>query len=277
MSARREIPLRPMTLGELLDAAVSLPRRRPRPLLSAAAVLAVAEQVVLAPLRERAGLSAPYFLPEHDIAGWWLLTGLGFAIEATIITLLGALAAGGMASALLGRPVRDRALWRTCRPVATVLTAVIFGGACGAAALAGFLPWIFGYGLLGLAAPALVVDRSGNPFSALARSARLTSRSGLRGCWVRIAAYLTWFAIRFALGAGWIAVLTSFSGSWPQWLLLAVPVAWALADTVAYAALACVDAVLLVEIRVRTEGLDIALARARSRGENETAVLVQSS
>jgi hypothetical protein len=277
MSAPREIPLRPMTLGELLDAAVSVLRRRARLLLGSAAVLAVAEQVVLAPLRGRAGLAAPYYLPSHDFAAWWLVVGLGFAIEATIITLLGALAAGAVVPALLGRPVRDRALWRSSRPVATVLTAVIFGGACGSAAVAGFLPWIFVYGLFGLAAPALVIDRSGNPFSALARSARLASRSGLRGCWVRIAAYLVWFAIRFALGAGWIAVLSSFSGSWPRWLLVAVPVAWALADTVAYAALACVDAVLLVESRVRSEGLDIAIGRARSRGEDESAVLAQPS
>ena len=33
-------------------------------------------------------------------------------------------------------------------------------------------------------------------------------------------------------------------------------------------------AVLLVETRIRTEGLDIAITRSRSRGEDETAVLV---
>jgi hypothetical protein len=130
------------------------------------------------------------------------------------------------------------------------------------------------YGLFGLGAPALVIDRSGNPFSALARSARLASRAGLRACWIRLAAYLTWFAIRFALGTGWIAMIFAVTGSSPHRLFWAVPIAWALANTVAYAALACVDAVLLVETRIRTEGLDIAIGRARSRGEDEAAVLV---
>ena len=268
------IPLRAMTLGELLDAAVALLRSRARLLLGAAAGLAVAEQLVLAPLRERAGLSPPYFWPAGDFGGWWVTVAVGFGLEAVIITLLGALAARAAVPALLGRAERDRALWRGSRPLAVVPAAVLFGLLCGLGALAGFLPWIFAYGLFGLAAPALVIDRCGNPVGALARSARLTSRNGLRGCWVRVAAYGTWFAVRFALGAGWFAVLTSFTGTPPQWLLLAVPIAWALADTVAYTALACVDAVLLVDTRIRSEGLDIALRRAGSRGEDPAKALV---
>jgi hypothetical protein len=47
-----------------------------------------------------------------------------------------------------------------------------------------------------------------------------------------------------------------------------------LANAVAYSALACVAAVLLLETRIRTEGLDIAIGRARSRGEDDAAVLV---
>jgi hypothetical protein len=266
-----------MTLGELLDSAMSLVRQRALLLLSAAAVLAVAEQLVLAPLREAAGLSAPYFWPSGSVGVWWALIALGFAMEATIITLLGGLAAAAAVPALLGRQVRDRALWRAGRPPSTVAAAVLFGGACGVAAFMGFLPLIFVYGLFGLAAPALVIDRAGNPFSALARSARLASRSGLRACWIRLVAYLTWFAIRFALGAGWIALLLTFSGTNPQWLYWATPIAWALANTVAYASLACVDAMLLVEARIRSEGLDIAISRARSRGEDEAAALVYQS
>lgn len=274
MREQPELPLRPMTLGELLDTAMSLLRRRALPLLCAGAVLAAAEQLVLAPLRAAAGLTAPYFLPAGNLSGWWGLTALGFAMEATVITLLGALAAAGAVPALLGRQVKDRALWRSSRAAATVVTAILFGGACGVAAFVGFLPWIFVYGLFGLAAPALVIDRSGNPFSALARSARLASRAALRACWIRLVAYLTWFAIRFALGTGWIAIVYTVTGSTPHRLFWAVPIAWALANTVAYAALACVDAVLLVETRIRTEGLDIAIGRARSRGEDEAAVLV---
>jgi hypothetical protein len=274
MSAQTWLPLRPMTVGEVLDTAVALLRRRALVLLGASAVLAAGEQIVLLPLRAAAGLQPPYFWPHSNVTGWWLLTALGFGIEATIITLLGGLAAAALLPALTGRPLRNRQLWRTARPVATVVTAVISGGLCGVAAVAGFVPWIFAYGLTGPAAPALVVDRSGNPFSAIGRAAGLASGNGMRACWIRLAAYLSWFAVRLAFGAGWIAILTSLTGAGPQSWYWVVPIAWGLADMVAYATLACVDAVLLVETRIRGEGLDIALGRARSRGEDLAGVLV---
>jgi hypothetical protein len=94
---------------------------------------------------------------------------------------------------------------------------------------------------------------------------------------ILLAGYLTWFAIRFALGAGWTAVAARLSGSQPQWQSWLVPIAWGLADTVAYAALACVAAVLLVDIRMRTEGLDIAIGLARGRGAEPAATLVSTS
>ena len=38
---------------------------------------------------------------------------------------------------------------------------------------------------------------------------RLAGRSGLRGFWILVTAYLTWYAVRFALGAGWTALAAS--------------------------------------------------------------------
>jgi len=277
MPAQPDLPLRPMTLGELLDAAMTLLRRRALPLLAAAAVLAGAEQVVLAPLRRAAGLEPPYFWLGDGFGTWWTLVALGFALEAGIITLLAALAAGGVGPALLGRPAGDRELWRTSRPVATTVTAIIAAGAGGVGAIAGLLPWFIAYGLFGLAAPALVIERKAHPLAALGRSARLAARLGLRGFRIQAVAYLTWFAIRLAFGTGWIALLGMFTGTTLESVYWAVPIAWALANTVAYPALACMSAVLLVETRIRTEGLDIAINRARSRGEDEAAVLVYQS
>jgi hypothetical protein len=275
MPAQPELPLRPMTLGELLDAAMVLLRRRALPLLASAAVLAGAEQVLLGPLRSAQYVTAPFYGPaDGRVGGWWALTALGFGLEAAIITLLAALAGAAAGPLLLGRRVPHRALWRRGRPLATVVAAVLFGAACTAAAFLALLPWLFVYGLFGLTGPALTVDRAGNPFSALARSAALAVRSGLRGCWILLAGYLTWFAIRFALGAGWTEVASTVFRSQPQWQPWLVPIAWALADTVAYAALACVAAVLLLDIRMRTEGLDLAVGRARSRGEDAAAPLV---
>ena len=274
MPAQPELPLRPMTLGELLDAAMSLLRARALPLLAAGAVLGLLEQALLVPLRADALVTAPYYGPAKGHFGqWWTVTALGFGTETVILTLLGALAAAAAGPALLGRRVRHRALWKRTRPLSTVSVALLLGVLGAAGFLAGLLPWLILYGLFSLTAAVLVVDRAGNPFSALWRSARLATRGGLRGFWTLLCAYLTWFVIRFALGSGWVWLLTRLSGE-PAWLTWLTPAAWVLANAVAYCALACVAAVLLLETRIRTEGLDIAIGRARSRGEDDSAVLV---
>ena len=262
MSVQPDLPLRPMTLGELLDAATALLRRRALPMLGAAAVLAGAEQVALGPLRAAAHMTAPYYGPTTDgVTGWWAVTAVGFGLEAGIITLLAALAGAEAGPALLGQPPA-KGLFRRGRPWAALGAAVLITLACAVAAYLAFLPWLFVYGLLALAGPVLTIDRAGNSFTAIGRSAALASRSGLRGCRILLAGYLTWFAIRFALGAGWTEVVNTVFGRRPQWLSWLSPIAWALADTIAYPALACVAAVLVLDIRMRTEGLDIAIRRA---------------
>ena len=191
-----------------------------------------------------------------------------------MLTLLGALAAAAAGPALLGHPLRHRELWRRTRPLSTVGVALVLGVLAGIAVFAGFVPWLIVFGLSGLAAAVLVIDRPANPLSALWRAPRLALRGGGRGFWTLLCAYLTWFVIRFALGSGWVWVLARISGGEPGWLTRLSPAAWVLANAVAYAALACVAAVLLLETRIRTEGLDIAVGRARSRGEDDSAVLV---
>lgn len=275
MPAQPELPLRPMTLGELLDAAMALLRARALPLLAAGLLLGLLEQALLVPLRAAALVTPPYYGPKPGHFGqWWSVTAVGFAAELVILTLLGALAAAAAGPALLGRAVRHRQLWSRTRPLSTVVVAVLLGAVGVVGAFAGVLPWLLLYGLFSLAPAVLVIDRSGNPFSALLRSAQLTARGGMRGFWTLICAYLTWFVIRFALGSGWVWVLTRLSGGEPAWLAWLNPAAWALANAVAYAALACVAAVLLLETRIRTEGLDIAIGRARGRGEDDAAALV---
>jgi hypothetical protein len=262
MSAQPEIPLRPMTLGELLDAAMALLRRRALPLFGSAAVLAGAEQLTLAPARAAAHLTAPFYGPAGDGFGdWWAVTALGFGLEAGIITLLAALA-GAAAGAALVRDTPKVRLFRSGRPWAALGAAAMFAVACALGAYFAFLPWVFVYGLFALTGPALTIDRSANSFTAMGRSAVLASRSGLRGCRILLAGYLTWFAIRFALGAGWTQVVKTVFGERPEWTSWLAPVAWALADTIAYPALACIAVVLVLDIRMRTEGLDIAIRRA---------------
>ena len=261
------IPLRPLTFGELLDAAVLLLRANARLFLIAAFVLAVCEQAVLYPLRAAAGVDGTTDLFATDDPGlWWLVFCCGLATEGVVLVLLGGLTGAAAGPALLGRPAAPaRELLRAWgrRAPALLLLALTVGLILLPSAVVA-LPWCYFFGALGLAAPALMIDRVG-PGGALARSLNLAS-VGLRGVAIRLGGYGGWAAIRMAIGlaAGALLGLVLPGGTATGTVLqLAV---WVLADTVVYAALACVDAVLYVECRMRVEGLDVAVGRSRRLG-----------
>jgi len=256
------VPLRPLTLAEILDAAVELLRRHAARLVGLGAALAVGEQALLYPLRGVAAVSPPLYWPHlNRLAAYWLLLALGLGTEVGIIAVLGGIAARRLAPG----PRRLGGL--------TVLAVVVaLGGALTAAA--GFLPWIIWYVFTGLAAPALVIEHRG-PLSALGRSFALVGRGGLRPGAIRLLGYLAWWTIRLALAAGGYAALQltgQLSGGVA--LRLAGVLAWVLVNTVAYAVLGCLDAVLHLETRMRVEGLDLALGRAARRGIPAEQILV---
>ncbi|MEU4620490.1 hypothetical protein AB0G04_11005 [Actinoplanes sp. NPDC023801] len=271
------IPLRAMTAGEILDAAVALLRQRALPLLSLSLLLATTEQILLSGLRETAALTPPlYYWRVSEGIDWVPVVATGLATEAFIIAVLGAVAGAAAGPALLGSRIRRRDLFRRARPLPALLIAGLLAVLTFGAAMAGFIGVILVYGLAGMATAVLTVDRTANPFTAIARAVARSTRGGMRGVFLRILGYLVWLAIRLALGSGWIlaaGMFTSVAG-WDWWLAWAVPIAWTLANTVAYAALGCLDAVLLLEIRIRTEGLDISVNRARSLGLDTAAALV---
>jgi hypothetical protein len=272
------IPLRAMTAGEILDAAVALLRERALPLLSLSLVLATTEQILLSRLREGAELAPPLYYWQLSTAklDWVPVVATGLATEAFIIAVLGALAGAAAGPALLGHRLRNRDLFKRARPLPALMIAALLSALTFGAALAGFIGVVFVYGLAGMATAVLAVDRTANPFTAIGRAVGRATRGGMRGVFLRLLGYLVWLVIRLALGSGWIFAADMFTSvaGWDWWLAWAVPIAWTLANTVAYAALGCLDAVLLLEIRIRTEGLDISVNRARSLGRDTAAALV---
>jgi len=292
------IPLRPLTLGELLDAALELLRRNAIGLLPIAVVLALAEQLALLPLRSDAGLRPPAYLATGGgFFGYWLVLAAGMGTEAVAIGLLGGLAGRVAAPALirgasgprwlLGRGARLGRLILLVAIVGTVAmlstaVALLFTGTDSFGDptttvftwLTALLPWLFWYLFSGLAGPALVLERRG-PVGALVRSFRLVAGSGWRPGWIRLLGYLAWLAVRIALAVGGLAVLRLFAGlpaaGWP---VLVATTVWTLVNGVAYAVLGCLDAVLLVEARMRVEGLDLALGRAARQGVAPERILV---
>ncbi|HEY0697635.1 MAG TPA: hypothetical protein VGD43_07475 [Micromonospora sp.] len=249
-----------MTVGELLDAATTLLRTRARLLLGVGFLLALLEQAVLFPLRQLADVTYLVF-PGEDRWGWFAVLLLaGFGTEAFSVALLGAYASSAAPRALLG-PAAPR---RPVPVVGALLTALAVGliaVLAGATVLA--LPVAFL--LLGLTMPALVVDRL-TPGRALLRSLALSGRRGLRAGWIRLIGWLSWLFIRLATGIGGVAALSLLLDTGTaKGDHLVVGLAWLAVNSVAYPALACLDTVLHLDLRMRTEGLDLSLRRALTR------------
>lgn len=262
------LPLRPLTTGELLDAAAALLRTRTPVLIGAGFVVALLEQSVLFPLRQLADVANAVF-PHEDRWGWYLvLLVVGFTTEAWCIAVLGALSSAAAPAALLGRAAPARRIrWGSIAGVSVAVAAI-----CGLAA-ASVVAWPFAYLLLGLAMPAVVIDRLG-PGAALVRSVRLSSRFGMRAGWIRLLGYVSWLFIRLSTGiGGWIALQLLIDADTAVRDHLVTGLAWLMVNSVAYPVLACLDTVLHIETRMRTEGLDITLQRALRRGVSTEAAL----
>ncbi|WBB64850.1 hypothetical protein [Micromonospora sp. WMMD812] len=257
------LPRRPLTVGELLDSAVLLLREQARVLVPLAALLAAAEQLLLLPLRLAAGSEPPiWWFATGQFSAYWLLLAVGAAAEGLIIALLGNPASRAAAAALLGRRAGARELLRPAgaRWGATVPLALVVGALMLTAALCG-PAWFVGFALLGAVVPALAVDRV-PVLRALPRAVALATRGGARAGLVRILGYVGWWILRVGLAVGALFGLAELDlidspQSVPAGLLV-----WAGVNTIAYPALACLDAVLHLETRMRTEGLDILLSRA---------------
>jgi hypothetical protein len=279
------IPLRPLTLSEILDAGVELLRRNATRLLITSAGLSLVEGLLLYPLQDLAGVSAPWYLPHlARLSQYWLLFAAGFGTELAIIAILGGLAARAALPALGvtvapgplrgRRPTAPKAAPHRRRVGGMAVLAAVVGLAGTLTAAAGFLPWIVWYAFTGLAAPVLIIEGRG-PLAALGRSFALVGRGGLRPGAIRVVGYLAWWAIRLALAAGGVAAL-QLTGQVSSRFALALAglVAWVVVNTVSYAVLGCLDTVLHLENRMRVEGLDLALSRALRRGIPAEQILV---
>ena len=267
------LPLRPLTVGELLDASIGLARSAAPILLPFAFVLAVLEQLALTPLRlAYFGDMSPLPAFENLFGEPWLVIAVGAGTETLIIALLGGFAGRAAAHATTRLRPTFGSLLRGSRLLLVVPIALLAGAITMTMTLVA-PGWLIGYPLLGLVVPVLVIDRMG-PLRSLWRGLRLGTRISARAAAIQLLGYIAWFMARFGFGLGMLAA-TGFGESFglPDLGPIVIVAAFTLVNTVAYPALACLAAVLHIETRMRTEGLDIALARATSRGHLETTSL----
>ncbi|WP_245601897.1 hypothetical protein [Hamadaea tsunoensis] len=255
----RTLPLRPLTVGELLDTAVDVTRGAARVLVPVALLLSVAEQAVMFFLRREFFDGAVLPDPTKLVGPAWGAVAIGAGLESLILALLGVVAGRAAAAAFVGQALPARSAFRLGDLAGAVLIGLIAGITTGTVTLLP-LGWVIAYPLFGLAVPALVIDRRG-VFGGLGRGVKMLFRTGGRPIGIRLLGYLGWLPLRLAFLFGGLAV-ADFVGLRGHTVPLLVAGAFtAVANSFAYATLAGLDAVLHLETRVRTEGLDIALSR----------------
>jgi hypothetical protein len=266
------IPLRPLSVGEILDGAFTAMRRYPRVTLGLAAVVAAVQQLVglvidistgnVAAPTATAGFSGVATVPEMIAIPVNLVLS---AVLAGMITLV-------IGDAVLGRPATAGMVWGRLRPMfwplvgAAVLVGVLtFLGLLGC--IVGIVfPWV----VLAFTTPALLLERL-RVGDALRRSWRLTLPAFWRLLGIRLLAWLLVSVITFvvtlpALVVVFAAVAHSLDASSSVHVGIASEVAIRLsglvATTITAPFAAGVLALLYIDRRMRAEALDLALVRA---------------
>ena len=293
------VPLRPLGVGELLDGALGLIRSNPGTVLGlAAAVSAVSAviQVVMSwALLSAMGITD--FAPSAGEPDLTPLIGQQFAqaVPALVVAFVQVLASGLfvvlVGAAVLGRRLDAGQTWDLLRPrmwpliLVTLLLfalgvawAVVTGGLIALMFMI-FGPWgalpgallglagvgvlVFAYIRLTVASPALVIEGVG-PIASMRRSWEL-----VRGSWWRVLGITLLASIITGVLAGIVsvpisllaAVLTGFSTSLLP-TVLATGLATLISGIITLPFTAAVTGLLYTDLRMRREGLDIALISA---------------
>ncbi|MFG3187308.1 hypothetical protein [Streptomyces omiyaensis] len=294
------IPLRPLGVGEILDASVAILRRYWRTVLAVTVTVAVVTQVALVFVQQYLSTEPPAL--HADASPSEQLEAASAYLRASVTelapTMLVSVAASVFTSALLtvvvsrailGRPVTLAEAWREASPrlpqllllslalplgagllaTAAMLPGVLLGGAGGAtlAFLGGTAAFVVVISLLirfSLASPALMLERQGI-VPALKRSAKL-----VKGAWWRIFGItlltqllIMIFTMILTIPFAAIAFAVDSTGSTLSWTyLIVMGVGGIVSSALTYPIAAGVTVLLYVDQRIRREALDLELAKA---------------
>ncbi|MEV7599354.1 hypothetical protein AB0O91_18435 [Kitasatospora sp. NPDC089797] len=295
------IPLRPLSVGELLDGAVTTVRRHWRTALTLSLGIAVLDQagsfVAQLLVKGRTGAATQFLTLLASMPLTLLLDALAVALLTVVVS-----------RAVLGRPVTAGDAWRDARPRLlqllglTVLTTLMTAGVV----LLGFTP-LLGYsaggadtpatvsllflvGLLtvpvalwllirySLAAPALMLEKQG-VVTALSRSRRLA-----RGSWWRILGIVLLSRVLAGIVGATLLIPFRFIGLVLGFgsmdrlgdtdhqsigMMVMTAIAGIIASALTTPFLAAVGVLVYIDQRIRREALDIELARAAGLPEQD--------
>lgn len=281
------VPLRPLGVGDILDGSFRVIRRNPKVMLGLSAGVAVAQLVIVAGFQvlayallsdvrvtTTADATAPTSLGpllSSDAAG--LASFVASTLLSAILTgmLTVAITQDVLGVRMSARQVWDRVRPRVWRLVGLAVTVTIVPALGLVLCLA---PGIWLWGIWAVAVPAFMVENTGVG-AALGRSRQLVAGTfwrvwGIRALGVLIVTVLSGLiAVPFTV-IGLIAddnIFTSGDAtrSLPLLFLLLAALGSAVAATFTAPVRAAIDALLYVDLRMRKEGLDIALQAAVAR------------
>jgi hypothetical protein len=290
------VPLRPLGVGELLDGAVKIIRRYPKPTLALSAVLTTI--VTIVDVAFLAAFAVPQAIGADSGFGSGFSAGSNLNPSTFLQLFVGTVLTGALVTvvsrAVLGQPATVRDAWDATRPRFWALIGVsLLGSLLWAlpilvAVLAGVLTSGVGFLLLLPAVPAtiylyvsfsvapaaLILERIGVR-AALRRSRVLTGRA-----WWRVFGILLLTALLTSVVAsvlvvpvaiiGGISIASSGGTELGVGFLIITAVASGIAQILVAPYDAGMKALLYVDQRMRTEGLDVALQAAAATPTADT-------
>jgi hypothetical protein len=256
-------PVGPMTLSDILDGSFTILKRRPRAVIGAVAVVIVPVQVLSAWLRSTSavdveGGSSPY----QVVLDLGSSTSFGTTLAIAALASLSLFFVGGIVSSFVGAwyggvDISGReALRRTFRRTGPFVVAWIVLLPLKAVSYAlCILPLAVTVTFFALTAPAITLERVG-PFAGIKRSAQLIARRFWPSLGIVLLASLVENVLQFSLSAIPM-IIASLLPSPADWMVLAV--GEAAAALIATTALVGASVLLYIDLRARTEGLDLEL------------------
>jgi hypothetical protein len=271
---RDGIPLRPLSIGEILDGTFRTIRHNPRATIGLAAVLVTVQQVLAAVVELLTnGLPTTVDVEDNTLTAISVVGGFGGIIGTLLAAVVGAVLTGMLvvvvSEDVLGRRVGAAEVWRRIRPRiwALIVAAPIAGITPYLGLFLLVVPGLILWALWSLTTPALVLEGIG-PFAALGRSARLAGPNLVQVWWTRALSVMVGTVIQlliaapFAVASGLLVALADDDAAPVIVGVLALGLIGSIvAGMITAPFLAGVLALLYIDRRMRAEGLDLVLRR----------------
>jgi len=277
------VPLRPLSVLEILDGAISTMRQYWRPMLGlsfavSAALAAIGFLISLFSMGSLTSLDQldPQTTDGGDLVSAIVPTLFG-ALASALVQFVGVVLLTGVLTVVVGQAVLGRELtvdqaWRRVRPLAWRLIglALVASVTVGIGLVLCLLPGIVLAAFLSLGAAILVLERS-TVFASISRSFSLVGSAFWRTFWILVLIYIIYIiittavAIPFSIGS-FVFPIYDGAGNVDETAFVVnqaiSSVGSVVSGTIGYPFISAAIVLTYIDRRMRREGLDIELARA---------------